>query len=236
VDIKDLLIEGSTKKIYTTSQSDQVIIEFQDVLPKWAAARKKTVNGKAEINNSISSFLFEYLGSYNVPTHYINKLDNKSFSATKLEMIPIIVRVWNLANEEFSQKYGFEVDKPLENPVVELYYKREDLNFPMINEYHAYAHGLCDRSEMSTISRIATKVNAVLKSFFERRQLKLVRFDLEFGRNNHQIYLGDEMSADTMMVWRITDKGDLDKKTFDISGSSPIKAYNALHNALLGKK
>ncbi len=236
MDIKALLIEGSTKKVFTTSQSDQVIIEFQDVLPRWASTRKKTVNGKAEINNDISSFLFEYLESYNVPTHFLNKLDNKSFTATKLEMIPIIVRVWNLADEEFGQKYGFEPDKPLENPIVELYYKREDLNFPMINEYHAYAHGLCDRSEMSTISRISTKVNAVLKSFFERKQLKLVRFDLEFGRSNNQIFLGDEMSVDTMLVWKITDKGDLDKKSFNITGSSPIKAYTALHNALLGKK
>lgn len=236
MEIKELLVEGFTKKIYTTAQSDEVVIELLNVMPRWVSAKKKTVKGKALANNAITSFLFEYLDSFNVPTHYIRKLDDTSFLATRLEMIPVVVTVWNVADSEFAGRYGFEDGGQLENPIVEMFLKNYDLNLPMINEYHAYALGLCDRNEMNNISRIATKVNAVLKSFFERRKLKLVNFSMEFGRAHGQIFLGDELSPDCMRLWSINDDGSLDRKKLDITGSNPQKIYQEIAERILGKQ
>ncbi|RMI26240.1 MAG: phosphoribosylaminoimidazolesuccinocarboxamide synthase [Calditrichaeota bacterium] len=225
MDIKELLVEGTTKKVHATSQSDQVIVEFHEKASGKGA--KKAAAEKAAVNNAVSSFLFEYLESFNVPTHFVKKLDEKSFLANRMDMIPMIVAVYNIASKDLAERLGIEEGKVLEFPIVEMYYKDAKRKFPMINEYHAYALGLCDRKEMTSITRIATKVNAVLKSFLERKQLRLVRLQMEFGRQQHQIVLGDEISLDTMLIWPEDQAGQVkpvDASQMDLNYMREIKA------------
>ncbi|MCB0258469.1 MAG: phosphoribosylaminoimidazolesuccinocarboxamide synthase [Calditrichaeota bacterium] len=208
MEIKELLVDGSTKKIYATNQSDQIIVAFIDADSK---GKKKDTAEIAEINNAVSAFLFDYLESYNVPTHFSKKLDSKSFLARKMEMVPMVVSVYNIASGDLAERLGIESGRVLEYPIVEMYYKDDKRKLPMINEYHAYALGLCERKDMTSIQRIATKVNAVLKSFFDRRNLKLINFSLEFGRAHHQILLGDEMSLDSMNIWLVKEDGSFEQ-------------------------
>jgi len=58
VEIKDVLVEGTTKKVFATSNADEVLIEFLDTLPSHLAKKKETVKGKAAINNAISSSFY----------------------------------------------------------------------------------------------------------------------------------------------------------------------------------
>ncbi|MGH7772549.1 MAG: phosphoribosylaminoimidazolesuccinocarboxamide synthase, partial [Candidatus Binatia bacterium] len=46
------------------------------------------------------------------------------------------------------------------------------------------------------------------KDFFDRRDLILVDFKLEFGRHHGKVYLGDEICPDTCRLWQ---KGSLEK-------------------------
>lgn len=212
MEMKELLGEGSTKKVYATNQNDQVILAYND------GSKKKGAAIDTESNNAVSGYLFEYLESYNVPTHFVRRIDGKSFLAKKMDMIPIVVSVHNFAAGDLVTRFGLEDGKRLEYPVVEMYYKTAKGESPMISEYHAYALGLCDRKEMTSILRIATKVNAVLKSFFDRRKLKLFSFQLEFGRQQNQILLADEVSFSTMDLRLVKDDGEIaapgdDKKT-----------------------
>lgn len=215
MEMKELIGEGLNKKIYATSQQDQVIYAYND---------KKKGSDKTEVNTAISGFLFEYLESYNVPTHFVKNLDSKSFVARRLDAIPISVAVHNIGDDDLSKRFGLESGKVLEFPIVEMYYRGEGDEEQMINEYHAYALGLCDRKEMTSISRIATKVNAVLKSFFDRRKLKLVSFRLEFGRLQNQILLADELTLDTLRIRLVNDKGELLKADDDKKTITEIRA------------
>ncbi len=237
MEIKELLVEGSTKKVYATDSADQVIIEFQDTLPPWLSKKKEKVPGKGAINNSISSYLFEYLNSYNVPTHFVRKLDERSFAARRLEMLPMSVHIWNIAGGDLAARFRLEPLQPLEYPIIEIYFKNPDLGNPMINEYHAYALGLCDRNEMTQITRIATKVNAVLKSYFQRHQLRLGDFRLEFGRTQNQILLADEISADTLTLFAVDEKGHITTpKKFTIAGSKKLEVYQCVLEHVVGNK
>ena len=184
------------------------------------------------MNNAVSAFIFEYLESYNVPTHFMKKLDDTSFAAKKADMIPIIISVYNMASKTLVDRFGIEEGKILEYPVVEMYYKDAKKQLPMINEYHAYALGLCERKEMTNILRIATKVNAVLKSFFDRRKLKLVSFQLEFGRTHNQVVLADEVSLETMDIWSVNPDGSLQK--FPEGDKKDVNVYTELKNSILG--
>ncbi len=230
--IQDVLAEGQTKKLYRTDHEEQLVMEFLDNLPV-TGTKKVTLKGKKTINLDITSLIFEYLASYNVPTHYIKKLDEKSILVKKLEMIPIQLTIWNLASESLAKRLGLKEGAMLNTPVIEMYLKNAKLKNPLINEYHAYALELCDRNDMNTIQRIATKVNAVLKSFFQRKQLVLANFTLEFGKTGNQVILGDEISPDTFVVWAQQDDSKLDKKMYQITPESAKKVYPKLHDILL---
>jgi phosphoribosylaminoimidazole-succinocarboxamide synthase len=231
VELKEMLIDNGTEKIYATDQEDQVVVEFQNYFPFSGTGKKERMDGKAEGNNIISSALFDYLKSYNVPTYFIKKLDAKSILANKINSIPIVVSIWNIATDELSKRFSFDEGKILEYPIVEMYYKNEKLKVPMINEYHAYALGLSDRKEMSNILRIATKVNAVLKSFFDRKNYKLVNSQIEFGRFHNQIVLGDKINLDSMILWEVNKDGNFNK--YDVRGSNMRKDYKELMDKLV---
>jgi len=233
VDIKEIFVEGSTKKLYTTEQSEQLIMEFLDVLPPEIAKKKASVKGKGAINAAISAYLFEYLSSYNVPNHFVRKLDATSLLVKKLEMVPIRLMIWNIATQSLAKRLGIKDGTILETPVLELYLKNHKLKNLMINDYHTYALGLCDRAEMNTIVRIGTKVNAVLKSFFARKKLNLAYFYLEFGRSSNQILLADEMSPDTFTVWEVTEEGKLDRKAFLLSEETAKTFYTKVKERIL---
>lgn len=226
-----MLIDNGTEKIYATDQDEQVVVEFQNYFPFSGSGKKESMNGKAEANNIISCALFEYLESYNVPTYFMKKNDAKSMMANKIDSIPIVVSIWNIATEELAKRFAFDEGKVLEYPIVEMYYKNEKLKVPMINEYHAYALGLSDRKEMANLLRIATKVNAVLKSFFDRKNFKLVNCMVEFGRFHNQVILGDKINLDTMILWEVDENGDLNK--FDMKSSSMKKNYKELLDKLV---
>lgn len=231
MDIKELIVDGTTKKVYATGQNDQVIVAFKDA-SAGKGKKKGAAADKAGINNAVSAYIFEYLESYNVPTHFIRKLDDLSFLAKKVDMVPLTISVYNIASKSLVDRFGMEEGKVLEYPVVEIYFKDKKKQLLMINEYHAYALGLCERKEMTNILRIATKVNAVLKSFFDRRKLKLISFDLEFGRSHGQIVLADEVSLDTMDVWLVNPDGSFE--TLPDSGDKSVEVYTDLRNRILG--
>jgi phosphoribosylaminoimidazole-succinocarboxamide synthase len=224
--------EGKTKNMYKTDQDEQLLMEFLDVLP-FESTKKQTVKEKGKVNTEISSYLFEYLHSYNVPTHFLKKVDSKNILVKKLDMIPIEMVIWNIATAGLSKKLGILDGTVLETPVIEFYIKDAKLKNPMINEYHAYALGLCDRNDMSAIVRIGTKINAVLRSFFQRKHLSLVKFTLEFGKVGNQVMLGDEVTPDTFMAWGLKDDGKFDKKTLTLSAETAKQVYAKLHEILL---
>ena len=97
--------EGRTKNLYKTDQEEQLMMEFLDVLP-FESAKKVSVKEKGKVNTDLSSYLFEYLHSYNVPTHFLKKVDSKNILVKKLNMIPIEMVIWNIATTGLSKKLG----------------------------------------------------------------------------------------------------------------------------------
>ncbi len=231
--VKEIFREGSTKKLYTTDQDDQLIMEFLDVLLLNDGKKKVKVSGKGRINAQTSAFLFEYLESYNVPTHFVKRVDENSLMVKKAEIVPIKLMIWNYATGTLSKRLGLKEESSLETPVVELYLKDPKLKNPLINEYHAYALGLCDRMEMNNMVRIATKINAVLKSFLSRKKMSLAVASLEFGRVANQIVVCDELSLDNLTVWKVKEDGTLDTKAFAVTDKTAAKVYSQFAEEIL---
>ena len=232
---KELLYEGKAKRLYATDNNSLIIQEFKDDATAFNGAKKGKIPNKGEINNNISSFLFEYLDSYHIPTHFVRKLNATEMLVKKLTIIPIEVVVRNVATGSLTRRYGTPEGTVLEYPILEHYMKNDKLGDPLINEFHAYAFGLATPEEMRAISRVASKVNAILKSFFDRRGLTLVDFKLEFGKFNDSILLGDEISPDTCRIWDKKTNKKLDKDRFRHDLGGVEKAYRELEERLLNR-
>lgn len=230
--ITELISEGKEKKVWATDDADLIVLEFKDEITT-ADKKKSKIKDRGANNSAVSAQLFQYLENYYVPTHFVKVQSDKQIVCKKLEMIPVEIRVRNFAEGEFVKRYQLEKGQELATPVIEMFLKNEKAGNPMINEYHTYAFELATTDEMRTIIRTTTKINAVLKSFFERRNLKLVDFKLEFGRYKDQILLGDELSLDSITVWNINDKGETDPKKFDLSAAKSEAPYNELRERLV---
>lgn len=97
---------------------------------------------------------------------------------------PLEVVVRNVVAGSLKKRLPLAEGTELAEPIVELYYKDDDLGDPMINRYHAKALGISEGGEIDEMERIALKVNEILKEYFASRGgVVLVDFKLEFGKN-----------------------------------------------------
>ncbi len=227
-----LLIEGKVKKVYSTNEPDYLILHFTDNVAGVRSGEERIIKNKGTYNNAISSFLFKLLGGYHIRTHFVDVLKPDEMLVRKLDIIPITVEVWNFAGGSFSKRYGIAKGEALNRPVVEFYLKNSKLRNPMITADHACAFGYAKPEEMQTIDRTVRKVNAVLKSFFDRRKFKLINFKLEFGRYQDKIFLSDEISPDTFSLVDMKDGETKNKAPLNLATDKITAAYEELKNRI----
>ncbi|MFP4661420.1 MAG: phosphoribosylaminoimidazolesuccinocarboxamide synthase [Halanaerobiales bacterium] len=212
---KEMLYEGKAKKVYITDDSDKVIVKFKDDATAFNGEKKGQISKKGVINTAISNIFFKLLEEKGIPTHLIEVLSEDEVLVRKLEIVPVEVVMRNIAAGSLAKRLGLEEGTDLKQPVLEFYYKDDDLGDPMINEYHIYAEDLASKEEIETITDLAFKINDILYKFLADRGIDLVDFKLEFGRDSSgKIYLADEISPDTCRFWDSESKEKLDKDRF----------------------
>lgn len=228
----ELLYEGKAKKIFKTSQIEFAVMEFKDDTTAFDGAKKGSIKEKGTVNCSIASILLQYLESYNVDTHFEKKLSQNEMLVKLVEIIPIEVVLRNIATGSLVKRLPFKDGQVLEQPMLETYLKDDSRHDPLINENHAFALKLCTPEEIRTMYRLTTKINAILKAFFDRRGLLLVDFKLEFGRVGNQIILADEITPDTCRIWDKETNKKLDKDRFRHDLGDVEDAYHEVLNRI----
>ncbi|CAM3294983.1 phosphoribosylaminoimidazolesuccinocarboxamide synthase [Helicobacter labetoulli] len=230
-----MLYEGKGKKLFATSEEDEVIAEFKDDLTAFNAEKKGAESGKGALNCQISSLLFELLAENGVTSHYIKRLNDIDMLCKKVSIIPIEVVVRNIATGSLTKRLGISEGSVLPFALVEFYYKDDALGDPIINDEHCKILGLVEeQSELEVLKTQARKINDILKDFFDKRGLKLVDFKLEFGRDkDSQIILADEISPDSCRFWDKQTNQKLDKDRFRQDLGSVKVAYEEVLKRIL---
>ena len=231
---RKILHDSGTKRIYHADSEDQLILVFNDNLPDGDNEAPVRVKGKGALNNSVSSQIFEYLESYNIFTHFISKISDKEMQVKNLDMLPLDILIYNGASRSLSRRYGFEEGNILSVPVIEFVYKAEELKNPLVNETHLGALELLTQEEIIFFNRMIAKTNAVLKSFFERRQLCLVELSLNIGRYKENLYIGDEISPDTCQFWGMNGDQEIDKGFYRRYKGKDDEAYKKIVERVSG--
>lgn len=209
VEVRIAMPAGTQKSLSESTDRGLLIQKFADK-PNGVSAlttpsgNKETHASHAVLLNDISSFLFEYLDGYRIPTHFVRKCSSQEMLVRKLTMIPLEVEIRNVATGSYARRFDLKEGSDLLFPVIEHYYKRADLGKPLVNDFHIFSLGIATPEQLRLINRLASKANIVLRSFFERRDLKLVSMTLEFGldaNGSHhadpQMVIGDEISPRT---------------------------------------
>ena len=134
---------------------------------------------------------------------------------TKVSIVPLEVIVRNITTGSLCKRLGVKEGMKLSRPLVEFCYKNDELGDPLILEDHALLFGWATEEEIAKIKEISLKVNSVLTEYFAARNIVLVDFKLEFGKDSKgNLMLADEISPDTCRFWDSSTGDRLDKDRF----------------------
>ncbi|HEX2739791.1 MAG TPA: phosphoribosylaminoimidazolesuccinocarboxamide synthase, partial [Rubrobacter sp.] len=131
-----LLYEGKAKKVFTTDEPDVLVHRYKDDATAFNAKKRGSWEGKGRTNATMSAALFAYLEQNGVPTHFVEQVDDTSIKTKKLTMLPVEIVVRNLATGSIKRLLGFEEGRRFKAPIIELCYKDDDLDDPLVNWYH----------------------------------------------------------------------------------------------------
>lgn len=214
VEQKEQLYEGKAKKVFATSNPDLLIVDYKDDATAFNGLKKGTIVGKGVINNRMSNYLMQKLEKEGVETHFVEELSDRRTLVKRVEIVPIEVIMRNVVAGSLSKRTGLAEGAKPSMPVLEYYYKSDELGDPMINADHAIAFGWATEDELKAISATARKVNDYLVKFFAGVGVDLIDFKIEFGRYHGRVILADEISPDTCRFWDSKTKEKLDKDRF----------------------
>lgn len=208
------LYEGKAKILYETEDPALFIQSFKDDITAFDATKKDSIKNKGTCNNKISAAIFTFLKEKGIDNHFVKLLNEQDMLVKKVEIVPLEVTIRNRVAGGMSRLLRLKEGMPLKSPVFEFHYKKDELHDPLINEYHIMALGIATPDEISRIKELSFRINDLLKAYFDRIDLELIDFKLEFGRSGREIILADEISPDTCRLWDKSTQKKLDKDRF----------------------
>ena len=209
------LYEGKAKILYATADPAILLTVYKDDATAFNAQKRGQIRGKGEINCQITAALFKWLSSKDIATHYIDSPEPNQMRVKALTIVPIEVVVRNIAAGSLCRQTGLPVGQILSSPLVEYYYKSDELGDPLLTRDRIFMLELVTPQRLAEIEDLARKINQNLQSFFAECKITLVDFKLEFGIDDQgNLLLADEISPDTCRLWD-QEKSDPQSRVMD---------------------
>lgn len=237
----ELQYTGKAKNVYGTDDPDLVWIHFTDGATAFNGVKRAQIRDKGEVNARISAHLFARMEAAGVATHLVSAPSPTEHVCHRLEIIPVEVVVRNIAAGSICKRLGLVEGTPLDRPLVEFFYKSDELNDPLITDDHALLFGWAEEWELAFLRYAALKVNASLQDFWKELDVTLVDFKLEFGRalapdRRGQILLADEITPDGSRLWEKGTMRKLDKDVFRRDLGDLGDTYRELFSRVFGEQ
>lgn len=215
------LYEGKAKIIYSTEDPKLISQKFKNDATAFDGKKKGQIEHKGVRNAAITARLFKMLEEQGIITQLVEQTAEDTLLCKRLEMFPVEVVIRNYAAGSICKRLGFEEGHKMKKPMLEFFLKDDSLADPLVTDAHIEELELLTRAERDEIEQLALKINESLLNFFTERNVLLVDFKLEFGRDSEgRIVLGDEISPDTCRFWDAESHEKLDKDRFrrDLGG------------------
>lgn len=209
------IYEGKAKILYTTDDPEILLAHFKDDATAFNAQKRGSITGKGEINCTISSHLLREMETAGIATHFIDSPTGNQMRVRRVRILPLEVVVRNIAAGSLCKQTGLPVGTVLKQPLVEFFYKNDDLGDPLLTRERLFLLELATPEQVEQLKTLALQVNDILSAFFLRCGITLVDFKLEFGLDREgTLRLADEISPDTCRLWNNSDD-DPDRRVMD---------------------
>jgi phosphoribosylaminoimidazole-succinocarboxamide synthase len=228
------LYEGKAKRVFATSDPSLVIMQFKDDATAFNGVKKASIVDKGRINCAMTEHLFREVESRGFETHLVERISDRELLCRKVTIIPVEVVVRNRIAGGLAKRYGKPEGGVLPWPLVEYFYKSDELNDPLMTEDHAVLFGWAERRELEHMKAQSLGINEVLKGFWGGFLIDLIDFKLEFGRVDGRIVLADELTADGARLWERGTGRKLDKDVFRRDLGDLSETYRELYARVFG--
>ena len=220
------ILQGKVKTVFELDEPDKVLIQYEDKVTAGNGKKEAYVEDKGKICCLISELLFRELEQCGIKTHYISMPTHRAMAVKKVDIIPIEVVVRNVAAGSIVRQTPLEEGTVFSNPLVEFYLKDDEKDDPLLTEDRARLIGDYPLRELK---QLAAEVNVVLQDIFNKIDLTLVDFKLEYGYDvNGNLLLADELSPDGMRLWKVGTSESFDKDLFRKGNGDILLAYQTI--------
>ena len=220
-----LLYDGKVKSVYQSGHGE-VTIEYFDKVTAGNGAKVDHPHGKGSVCCAISSLLFQKLEDAGIDTHYLYAVGEHRMCCKEVNIVPIEVVVRNVAAGGIVRETCIQEGIKFPHPLVEFYLKDDEKNDPLLTPDRLNAMGYTPvLTDLMTDK--ALRVNDILVELFNKLDITLVDFKLEFGheKTSGHLLLADEISPDSMRLWKKGTKERFDKDLFRKDEGDIVEAY-----------
>jgi len=217
------LLEGKVKTVFETDEEDKVLIRYDDKVSAFNGEHMEYPRDKGSTCCMISTLLFEKLGRAGIKTHYINAPTLNTMLCHKVKIVPVEIICRNFgAGSIIENTEGLWEGQPFDPSIIEFFLKDDYKGDPLLT---------LDRVRLMNIDPIpfvmkTREINGHLQKIFGEIGMDLIDFKLEFGYDSDgNFLLADELSPDSMRLWKKGTKERFDKDLFRKEEGDIVAAY-----------
>jgi len=230
------LYEGKAKILYKGPKANTLIVYFKDDATAFNNKKRSVIKEKGVLNNKMSELIMKKLAAGGVDNHFIKRISDREQLIKKVRIFPLEVIIRNIAAGSICKRLGLKQGMRLKKPLIEFFYKCDELDDPLITREHIEMFGWASEKDMKEITALTFKVNNIMSKLFRSINLKLVDFKIEFGKyqngKKYKIILADEVSPDSCRLWDFKTNKSLDKDRFRKNLGKIKEAYGEVAERL----
>ena len=205
--------EGKTKDVYKL-ENGNVLLKFKDdctgkdgVFDPGENSVGLTIEGIGRENLKTSVYYFELLKQAGIKTHYVDA----NIEEATMEVLPgevfghgleVICRL--VATGSFIRRYGEYIKNgtPLPGGYVECTFKNDEKGDPLVTGEGLAALGVMSPELFESMKEQTLKITKIIADDLASIGLELWDIKFEFGYNNGEVILIDEIASGNMRVYQ----------------------------------
>ncbi|MBE6576877.1 MAG: phosphoribosylaminoimidazolesuccinocarboxamide synthase [Ruminococcaceae bacterium] len=210
--------EGKTKDVYALDNGN-VMLKFKDdctgkdgVFDPGENAVGLTIDGIGKANLQTSVYYFELLKKAGIKTHYVSAdIENATMEVLDAECfgkklggggLEVICRL--VATGSFIRRYGEYIKDgtPLEGGYVECTFKNDAKGDPLVTGEGLVALKVMTAEAFESLKEQTLKITKIVADDLKTIGLDLWDIKFEFGYNNGEVVLIDEIASGNMRVYK----------------------------------
>ena len=207
------IYEGKTKDVFEL-ENGNVLLKFKDdctgkdgVFDPGENTVGLKIDGIGKENLKTSIYYFELCKKAGVKTHYVNA----NIEESTMEVLPgkvfghgleVICRL--VATGSFIRRYGEYIKDgtPLEGGYVECTFKNDAKGDPLVTSEGLAAVGVMSQELFNSMKEQTLKITKIVADDLKTIGLDLWDIKFEFGYNNGEVILIDEIASGNMRVYK----------------------------------